>query len=511
MLTESWIGGPKVIARSITEREIALIKAMLARGLKNKDIQFFFNRPDRSVNAGRISTIRSGTYSNSSRISAASENELDDFLRSFSEGARERRDEPTFAERARALFQKSTDGMWRLSGGEQESCECKRDFDPKKMTAIVRAVAALANNKGGYIFFGVSDGVFKVEGIESEFSRTDVVKFVEKVKAHLSPTPTISAKEVIDFDGLLVGFLHVAKYPSPPVIVYRDGDGLNEGEILFRYPGQSSRIKFGDLRAMLDERDRLAQSALAQAAGRIADIGTRHAMILDTNRNVLEDGKHSILIDQKLAENLKFIKEGEFDEKIGAPTLKLVGEVAPVTVKGPTSTAVAHAAIFQEGILDKFLKQEKVDSPIEYIYAGLAQSRMWLPVFYYVRMSDKSNEEVAALVRSLKVAQKGKKTVLLDRLEQQKSAFAKAVTKASKQWRDDLAKGTVTLPATAEEAALFAQGVTGVSRTTAKLETLLGALTVSKAFAESADKGDLIGLIYKATCRIDELFFAGVS
>ena len=242
---------------------------------------------------------------------------------------------------------------------------------------------------------------------------------------------------------------------SPPVIVYRDGDGLNEGEILFRYPGQSSRIKFGDLRAMLDERDRLAQSALAQAASRIADIGTRHAMILDTNRNVLEDGRHSILIDQKLAESLKFIKEGEFDEKVGAPTLKIVGEVSPVTVKGPTTTIVSHAAIFQEGIVDKFLNQEKVDSPIEYIYAGLAQSRMWLPIFYYARMCEKSNEEVAELVRALKVAQRGKKKVLLDRLGQQKSAFAKAVTKASKQWRDDLAKGAVTMPATRKRPLFF--------------------------------------------------------
>jgi predicted HTH transcriptional regulator len=121
--------------------------------------------------------------------------------------------------------------MWSLEGGESEGCECKKDFDPKKMTAIVKAVAALANNKGGYIFFGVSDAGFKVEGVGSEFSKTDIVRIVEKVKAHLSPTPTITAKQIIDFDGLPVGLLHVAKYPNPPIIVYRDGDGLNEGEI----------------------------------------------------------------------------------------------------------------------------------------------------------------------------------------------------------------------------------------------------------------------------------------
>src|ERR1700676_2584966 len=136
---------------------------MLARGLKNKDIQFFFNRPERPVNTGRISTIRSGSYSNSSQITAASDDELETFLRSFDEsskGTRGKKIERTIGERARALFRKSNDGTWSLEGGEHESCECKKDFDPRKMTMIVKAIAALANNKGGYIFFGVSNTGF---------------------------------------------------------------------------------------------------------------------------------------------------------------------------------------------------------------------------------------------------------------------------------------------------------------------------------------------------------------
>jgi len=239
----------------------------------------------------------------------------------------------------------------------------------------------LANNKGGFTFFGVANSNFRVQGASELFSKTDIVQIVEKVKSHLSPTPTIAAKGEIDFDGLSVGFLYVKKYSNPPVIVYRDGDGLNEGEILFRYPGQSARIKFGDLRALLDERDRMMQLALATTVGRIADSGTSNALILDTNKNVLEGKGHPILIDQKLAESLKFIKEGEFDEKLGAPTLKLIGEVSPIAVKGASSSIVSHAAIFQEDILEKFLTQAKVDQPIQYIYAGLAQSRLWLPIF----------------------------------------------------------------------------------------------------------------------------------
>jgi hypothetical protein len=132
---------------------------------------------------------------------------------------------------------------------------------------------------------------------------------------------------------------------------------------------------------------------------------------------VLEGKGRPILIDQKLAESLKFIKEGEFDEKLGAPALKLVGEVSPISVKGAGSSIVSHSATFQEDILEKFLKQAKVDQPIQYIYAGLAQSRLWLPLFYFARMSGQSNAEIGNLVEALKISQKGKKKMLMERLD----------------------------------------------------------------------------------------------
>jgi hypothetical protein len=246
--------------RSITDHEIGLIKAMLARSMKNKDIQFFFNRPGRPVNSGRISTIRSGSYSNSSTVTPASDDDLNSFMHAFESGsgAGATISQIKLADLMRTLFEKKADGHWYLIGGESDECECKLIFEPKKLSAVVRAVAAMANNKGGYIFFGVSDSKYRIEGIEKSFAETDIVDIVEKVKAHLSPTPNIMAKEEIEIGQKPIGVIRVAKHPDRPVIVYRAGDGLNEGEILFRYPGQSSRIKFGDLRAMLEERDRCA-------------------------------------------------------------------------------------------------------------------------------------------------------------------------------------------------------------------------------------------------------------
>jgi hypothetical protein len=501
--------------RTITEKEISLIKAMHTRGMANKDIQFFFNRRDRPVNTGRISTIKSGLYSDSAEIPPASEAELDGFISAFERFerdigvvARDKDSKTTIVEDARALFKLEKDGSWILESGEHQECECKQDFDPKRITAVIRAIAALANNRGGYIFFGVSNDGYRVQGVGQAFHETDIVHIVDKVKAHLSPTPDITVKGTVDFDGLVVGFLHVARHPSPPVIVYRDGDGITEGEILFRYPGQSSRIKFGDLRAMLDERDRRAQVALADAASRIADVGTGNTLILDTEKSVLETKGHSILIDQELAENLKFIKEGEFDEKLGAPTLKLVGEVLPVTVKGAGRAVVSYAAIFQQDILNKFLEQEKVDQPIQYIYAGLAQSRIWLPIFYFVRMSGRTNMEVADLVRHLKVAQKGKMRILVERLEGSRSPFTKTATQSATKIAVELSEGTIRIPSSIDEVMPFAQGLTAVKETSASLEELLNALRQSRDIAEAADDANAMGAIFKAACRLDELFFA---
>ena len=49
----------------------------------------------------------------------------------------------------------------RMSASERKAdlaaSEAELDLDPKKLTPVVRAIAALANNKGGYVLFGLSD------------------------------------------------------------------------------------------------------------------------------------------------------------------------------------------------------------------------------------------------------------------------------------------------------------------------------------------------------------------
>ena len=76
--------------------------------------------------------------------------------------------------------------------------------------------------------------------------RKGYASLADKAKTLLVPTP-VFAKETIEIGGFEVGVVHVEKYPQPPVIVCRDAHGMEDGTILFRYPGQSAKIKFGDL------------------------------------------------------------------------------------------------------------------------------------------------------------------------------------------------------------------------------------------------------------------------
>lgn len=63
---------------ALSDSQVSLIKAMLARRMRNKDIQFYFNTPQNPVNNGRISEIKS--RHRWAHVIAASEFELDQFI-----------------------------------------------------------------------------------------------------------------------------------------------------------------------------------------------------------------------------------------------------------------------------------------------------------------------------------------------------------------------------------------------------------------------------------------------
>jgi hypothetical protein len=372
--------------RTIADEEIALIKAMLARDMKNKDIQFFFNRPDRPVNSGRITGIRNGTYGPSKAIAAASDTDLDTFIASYSGGGGAQAataaghnsgsPDPLADEIVSKLFAQGADGLWRLLAGETDTHECKTSFGLKHPSAWLRAIAALANNSGGYVFFGIHDkGVTDEEGADlghfavglktDEFAKMDPADVTKKVKSVFDPTPRVRTR-LISVGGASVGVIHVERHGSRPIIAIKnEGNDVREGDIYYRYPGQSARIKYSDLRTMLDDRDRDTREQILPMVERLLQLGPQRTMIADLAEGTLSDGKSAIQIDEKLIEKLTFIKEGEFSEVEGAPTLRLIGEVQSTADGDPIATK--FGLLTRDALVDAFLDQTAPDDPRSYI------------------------------------------------------------------------------------------------------------------------------------------------
>jgi hypothetical protein len=123
------------MARTITDEEIALIKAMVARDMKNRDIQFFFNRPGRAVNSGRITDISVGRYSNSADIARASDESLNAFLEAHSPSAevplvaaaaKVKTSNPLSGTTLRRMFAKGAGGVWRLARARRTRPSARR-------------------------------------------------------------------------------------------------------------------------------------------------------------------------------------------------------------------------------------------------------------------------------------------------------------------------------------------------------------------------------------------------
>ena len=294
--------------RSITDEEIGLIKAMLARGMKNKDIQFYFNRQDRAVNSGRITGIRDRSYG--PNVPKASDEALSEFIQKFAApqlsapgivfetpalGPRDAMDEKVL----RSFFKCDEVGKWHCHAGETDEFECKEGFSLRNFGKPLRTIAGFANNRGGYLFFGVKDKPdgFAVCGLaDDRFTETDQNKFSQTIRSVLEPTPRFRVA-TLKLDAFTVGVIYVEPHSAKPVIASKSEGMVAEGAIYFRYPGETKSICYADLRTILDERDQRSREAILPLVQRLLELGPRDAMVANLADGQLEGGTRPILLD----------------------------------------------------------------------------------------------------------------------------------------------------------------------------------------------------------------------
>lgn len=219
---------------------------------------------------------------------------------------------------------------------ERSNLEFKESFSLAGLAEYFKDFAGFSNNQGGYLIFGIKNSPRIPAGL-SESSKEMFEKIdPETISGHLNEifSPAISWEQrEITLYNRTFGIIYIAEAKSKPVIAKKD-EGRNvikNGEVYYRYAGRTQKIEYAELESIINNRVEENNQHWLDLMAKIGKIGPSKAAILDTEKGVIEKDTNNILVlDNGLIDKIKFIREGQFDEKDGATTLKLVGEVLPI-------------------------------------------------------------------------------------------------------------------------------------------------------------------------------------
>lgn len=229
-------------------------------------------------------------------------------------------------------FEVQTDSKGRLVRRESFDLEFKQAFHyGDSLIEYARSLVGMANNRGGRIVFGIKDSPREPIGLANDkFDRLDTAKLNQVLLEYFSSDISYSIRG-FEWKGKSFGELQVHEAHTKPIVCRKShGKGLREGAIYYRYRGETKEIRYPELSAILEAEREKEKRLWIQHIEKIGQVGPSNVYVLDAVNAELSVGDATILIDQGVVDQIKFIREGQFVEKEGAPALKLIGEVAGV-------------------------------------------------------------------------------------------------------------------------------------------------------------------------------------
>ncbi|WP_439505524.1 ATP-binding protein [Sediminibacterium sp.] len=221
---------------------------------------------------------------------------------------------------------------------ESQFIEFKESFNLKGLADYFRDFSAFANNKGGYLIFGVKDRPKReLVGLSSSASEQFDKIDPEKISGYLLDIFSSNIQwehELYEFKNMNFGFFYIYEAVIKPIICKKDEGKdqiLKNGEVYFRYGGRTQKIQSAELESIIQKRIEQTNHQWMDLVQKIGKSGPQNAAILDSEKGIIEKGNNQILVvDENLLSGFQIIKEGQFAEKKGAMTLKLVGDITPI-------------------------------------------------------------------------------------------------------------------------------------------------------------------------------------
>ena len=335
--------------------------------------------------------------------------------------------DPLSADLLTNIFRTSTKDPLRIINREGTTIEFKESYSHAGMAQYFKTVAAFANNAGGYIIFGVANSPRRLEGLKgknlTQFEELKVEEFTKNLIDYFSPEIKWDHC-TFEFKGMSFGVIYTYPLAKKPCIcrkVYESQNPkytLREGDIYYRYGGRSERIHYEELNSIIEAERRREEQQWLDFAKRAARIGIENACLLDLNSGAGSGIGGKIILDDELLSKLSFIKEGQFVETKGNPTLRLIGDIqqietGKVVVKETTRRVVK--AIEASDVVCAFLNGMNVEEPFEYLRAICSETSANYPVYFLI---SQANETVSNAIKAVEdTTSRGvAKQRLLDRL-----------------------------------------------------------------------------------------------
>lgn len=297
------------------------------------------------------------------------------------------------SKRLKAIFTVSTKNPSCIGTQEGYTVEYKQNFGWGSMADYARAMAAMANNKGGHIIFGIKDKPHELIGLRDKnlqkFEERDLSEWSNFIREHFEPAIEFE-RDIIEFHGNHYGVIEISEAGIKPVICKKYVENrLKIGAIYYRYKAENAEIQYAELRRILDEETKKINSLWMDKIRQISLAGVSNTMVLNTTSGKLYGGKNSLYISPELLEQIRFVDKGKFVEKDGEPVLSIVGEVKK-TEDMPISVTLGEkeVALSNNRIIESFLFQEKITNQIEYVKYILNSQARNLPLFYYIQGLD---------------------------------------------------------------------------------------------------------------------------
>lgn len=219
----------------------------------------------------------------------------------------------------------------RLKHRENSKLEYKANFNKADFALYAKTLSAFSNNQGGCIIFGIKDKPREAIGMTNDnFKDLDNKDLSNYLNEYFSPEIKF---ETFSFskDNKNFGVIEVLESNNKPIMCIKNGgkkQEIIEGEIYYRYSGRTQKIKYPELKNILEQNLQDERQKWKEHIENIAQIGAKNVKMLDLLRGEINiDNGRKIVIDRDLLKNIKFINEGKFVEKDGAPALKLIGEI----------------------------------------------------------------------------------------------------------------------------------------------------------------------------------------